>query len=257
MPGGAGPRGDERSSRPSRSPSAPSNSTPPTPSSSAGDRRHPRVRRRPRAGRLGGPRETIAPIQPTYAEVDCPDEVTVVMVVVPRCGYLTAPESRDQLDGRTVRIFVIRIDPVEATPPADAMVVTGETLGGRIDYGGVVPLAIARAASSTSWIDAGPGTPNPSSPAPRSRRRHRRRSSIRRPTLPRASRSSRRSTHAASGSRAPASTSRRSTSMRARETSRTCEWPSAWSPGTSSASAAPPVSRSRLCGRRRRASGRS
>ena len=84
---------------------------------------------------------SIAPVQPAFAEVDCPDEVTVVMVVVPRCGYLTVPESRDRLDGRTVRVFVIRIDPVEATPPADAMVVTGETLGGRIDYGGVVPLA--------------------------------------------------------------------------------------------------------------------
>jgi pimeloyl-ACP methyl ester carboxylesterase len=67
--------------------------------------------------------------------------VLLVMVVVPACGFLTVPELHDEPDEKTIGIFVIRIEPTEGVTAGDSMVVVGETLGARIEYGGLVQLA--------------------------------------------------------------------------------------------------------------------
>jgi pimeloyl-ACP methyl ester carboxylesterase len=79
--------------------------------------------------------------EPAFASVDCPDEVAVVMIVVPECGYLTVPERRDAPSAIAIRIFVVRIDPPAGVAFPDPVVVVGETLGARIEYGGLAPLA--------------------------------------------------------------------------------------------------------------------
>jgi len=62
---------------------------------------------------------------------DCPDEVALVFVVTPACGYLTVPERWEAPNGKTIRIFVARVDPADGVDADDPMVVVGETLGGR------------------------------------------------------------------------------------------------------------------------------
>ena len=72
---------------------------------------------------------------------DCPDEVALVFVVTPACGYLTVPERWEAPNGKTIRIFVARVDPADGVDADDPMVVVGETLGGRLEYGGLASLA--------------------------------------------------------------------------------------------------------------------
>jgi pimeloyl-ACP methyl ester carboxylesterase len=84
---------------------------------------------------------TSSPSGSAYAPVDCPDEVTIVMIVVPACGYLTVPAHHDRRNASTLRIFVIRIEPPDGVDSSDPMVAVGETLGARIEYGGLAILA--------------------------------------------------------------------------------------------------------------------
>ena len=72
---------------------------------------------------------------------DCPDEVALVFVVTPACGYLTVPERWEAPNGKMIRIFVARVDPADGVDADDPMVVVGETLGGRLEYGGLASLA--------------------------------------------------------------------------------------------------------------------
>jgi pimeloyl-ACP methyl ester carboxylesterase len=72
---------------------------------------------------------------------DCPDEVALVFVVTPACGDLTVPERWEAPNGKTIRIFVARVDPADGVDADDPMVVVGETLGGRLEYGGLAILA--------------------------------------------------------------------------------------------------------------------
>ena len=63
------------------------------------------------------------------------------MVLVPTCGYLTVPERRDVPSDRSIRVFVVRLEPQGGIERADPMVAVGEVLGGRIEYGGLAILA--------------------------------------------------------------------------------------------------------------------
>ncbi|OGO53552.1 MAG: hypothetical protein A2V84_01180 [Chloroflexi bacterium RBG_16_70_13] len=65
----------------------------------------------------------------------------MVFVVTPACGYLTVPERWEAPNGKTIRIFVARVDPADGVDADDPMVVVGETLGGRLEYGGLASLA--------------------------------------------------------------------------------------------------------------------
>jgi pimeloyl-ACP methyl ester carboxylesterase len=78
---------------------------------------------------------------PAFAEVPCPIEVTSVVVVVPTCGVVTVPERRGADDAQTVRVFVVRVDPVDVTASDDPMAVVGDTLGNTMEYGSLVTVA--------------------------------------------------------------------------------------------------------------------
>ena len=80
---------------------------------------------------------SAAPSNPQLAFTTCPDDVTVVMVVVPTCGFLTVPEDRDESGGRSIRILVVRIEPPGGVEAPDPMAVVGETLGAHAEYGGL------------------------------------------------------------------------------------------------------------------------
>jgi pimeloyl-ACP methyl ester carboxylesterase len=84
-----------------------------------------------------------AEFRPTFAEVGCPDDVTAVMLETPTCGYLTVLQRRDRPRGRTIRLFVVRVDP-PGEPSPDPMVLVGDYggLGNRIEYGSNPAMAV-------------------------------------------------------------------------------------------------------------------
>src|SRR3954451_20691974 len=71
----------------------------------------------------------------SYADAPCP---TPNIPGVPqydfppnaRCGYLTVPENRSKPNGRTIKIFVVRVPAVSATPKPDPIVVLSGGPGG-------------------------------------------------------------------------------------------------------------------------------
>jgi hypothetical protein len=71
----------------------------------------------------------------SYADAPCP---TPNIPGVPqydfppnaRCGYLTVPENRSKPNGRTIKIFVVRVPAVSATPKPDPLVVLSGGPGG-------------------------------------------------------------------------------------------------------------------------------
>jgi pimeloyl-ACP methyl ester carboxylesterase len=81
------------------------------------------------------------PATGAFATSECPDDIAVVFVVTPTCGYLTVPERWEAPDAASIRVFVARVDPADGVEAEDPMVVVGESLGGRIDYGGLAVLA--------------------------------------------------------------------------------------------------------------------
>ena len=81
---------------------------------------------------------TIDAFRPTFEAAPCPDDVSRAVVYTISCGYLTALEDRSEPAGRTVRVFVVRIDPPGGTSTPDPMImVSDRTFGARPDYGGL------------------------------------------------------------------------------------------------------------------------
>ena len=89
---------------------------------------------------------------PTFAEAPCPADVTAAVVDPPACGYLTVLEDRAKPAGRTIRVFVARIDPPGGTTTPDPLLLLGESLGAQVEYGGVAPAA-ARTHRSLFVVD--------------------------------------------------------------------------------------------------------
>ncbi|MDQ6795280.1 MAG: alpha/beta fold hydrolase [Chloroflexota bacterium] len=76
--------------------------------------------------------------EPSFEVSPCPDDVSGEVVYSISCGYLTTLEDRSKPMGRTVRMFVVRIDPPGgATTPDPMIMVSGGTFGARPDYGGL------------------------------------------------------------------------------------------------------------------------
>jgi pimeloyl-ACP methyl ester carboxylesterase len=81
---------------------------------------------------------TMGAFRPTFQAAPCPDDVSGAVVYAISCGYLTAFEDRSDPTGRTVRVFVVRIDPPGGTITPDPMIVVSDrTFGARPDYGGL------------------------------------------------------------------------------------------------------------------------
>ncbi len=74
--------------------------------------------------------------RPTFEKVACPADVTDEIIYVATCGYLHVLEDRSKPDGRTIELFVIRIEPPGGTATPDPILVL-TNLGERIGYAGV------------------------------------------------------------------------------------------------------------------------
>ena len=79
---------------------------------------------------------------PSFHSAPCPSDLEFLLIPTHSCGYLTVLEDRSRPAGRTIRLFVVRIEP-QAGRPADgaAMFVPGEDLGMESDFYGVANMA--------------------------------------------------------------------------------------------------------------------
>jgi pimeloyl-ACP methyl ester carboxylesterase len=75
-----------------------------------------------------------AGVRPHFDAVACPDDVTSDVVVSLSCGYLTVLEDRSRPNGRTIQVFVVRLDPPGGTTTADPVVILGH-LASQDGYG--------------------------------------------------------------------------------------------------------------------------
>lgn len=74
----------------------------------------------------------------SFADAPCPDDVLSQVVAKVTCGYLTTLETRGSPSTRTVRLFVVRVEPSGQTSP-DPQVITLDNVPGAVDYGGLAP----------------------------------------------------------------------------------------------------------------------
>jgi len=72
---------------------------------------------------------------PRYSVAPCPRDVQVQLLVRHACGYLTVLEDRSRSDGRTVRLFVVKIPPPDERPSPDPVLILGDDVGALPDYG--------------------------------------------------------------------------------------------------------------------------
>src|SRR5450755_4820107 len=78
--------------------------------------------------------------RPNFASTPCPDDVTSDVVVAVSCGYLTVLEDRNKPDGRTIQIFVVRIEPPGGTTTPDPVLGLGH-LASQDGYGSMTGAA--------------------------------------------------------------------------------------------------------------------
>jgi pimeloyl-ACP methyl ester carboxylesterase len=83
---------------------------------------------------------SVATFQPTYADIACPDDVEVAFLVQHACGRLSVLEDRSKPAGRTISVFVVRIDPPAGQGSSDPMLTIGGDIGDPIGFGGLAPL---------------------------------------------------------------------------------------------------------------------
>lgn len=82
---------------------------------------------------------SIAAFQPSYSEVVCPDDVEITLLIHHSCGRLSVLEDHSKPAGRTISLFVVRMDP-PGEASADPMLVIGGDIGDAAGFGGLAPL---------------------------------------------------------------------------------------------------------------------
>jgi pimeloyl-ACP methyl ester carboxylesterase len=75
--------------------------------------------------------------QPTFADIPCPDDVEIVLLVQHACGRLSVLEDRSKPSGRTISVFVVRIDPPRGAGSSDPMLNLGGDIGDAFGFGGM------------------------------------------------------------------------------------------------------------------------
>lgn len=79
---------------------------------------------------------------PSFEAHPCPRELESVLIPTHSCGYLTVLEDRSRPSGRTIRLFVVRIEPQGGAPKGGAaMFVAGQDLAVESDFYGTANLA--------------------------------------------------------------------------------------------------------------------
>lgn len=86
------------------------------------------------------PVPTATTFRPTYAHITCPDDVEVALLVPHACGRLSVLEDRTKPAGRTISVFVVRMDPPEGPGSSDPMLGIGGDIGDAAGFGGLAPL---------------------------------------------------------------------------------------------------------------------
>jgi len=109
-----------------------------------------------------------AAFEPTFEDAPCPAGITAEEGSAVSCGYLTVLEDRASPNGRTIRLFVTRAEPLEGDPPPDPMFGFGP-LGAERDLGwsqreGVVGSRAGRVLYSMSVRGTGHSEPNMACP---------------------------------------------------------------------------------------------
>jgi pimeloyl-ACP methyl ester carboxylesterase len=78
--------------------------------------------------------------QPTYAAIACPEDVEIALLVRHACGRLRVLEDRSTPAGRTITVFVVRMDPPGGGGSSDPMLGIGGDIGDAAGFGGLAPL---------------------------------------------------------------------------------------------------------------------
>jgi pimeloyl-ACP methyl ester carboxylesterase len=99
------------------------------------------------ASALPSPVSSIAAFRPHFDATPCPDEITNDVAVPVSCGFLTVLEDRSGTGDRTIRIFVLRVEPPGGTTTEDPVLVLGH-LGSQDGYG-----AMAAAGQRTHRVE--------------------------------------------------------------------------------------------------------
>ena len=76
---------------------------------------------------------------PAFESAPCPDDVTAVLVVPVSCGYLTVLEDRSGGSGRTIRLFITKVEPAGGHPAPDPVAILVHDIGSWPEYGGLSP----------------------------------------------------------------------------------------------------------------------
>jgi pimeloyl-ACP methyl ester carboxylesterase len=79
--------------------------------------------------------------RPHFEEVACPDDVEIQVLPEHACGYLTVLENRAKSNGRTIRLFVLKVLPPEQDHPDDPVFTLGGNIGEAAEIGGSTPVA--------------------------------------------------------------------------------------------------------------------
>jgi len=88
-----------------------------------------------------GETKPTPPVRATFEVSPCPRDVTRRIENEVSCGYLTVLENRGDPGGRSVRVFVTRIQPPDGEPSPDPMFLPGTNLGLPPYYEGIAPMA--------------------------------------------------------------------------------------------------------------------
>ena len=99
------------------------------------------------ASALPSPVPPIGAFRPHFDTTPCPDEITNDVVVTVSCGFLTVLEDRSGGGDRTIKVFVLRIEPPGGTTTDDPILVLGH-LASQDGYG-----AMAAAGQRTHRIE--------------------------------------------------------------------------------------------------------
>jgi len=77
--------------------------------------------------------------RPSFESTLCPNDVTAVLVVPVSCGYLTVLEDRSGESGRTIRLFISKLEPAGGHPTPGPVVFLDDDIGSWPEYGGLTP----------------------------------------------------------------------------------------------------------------------
>ena len=85
---------------------------------------------------------STSPFRPSFKKEQCPQDLESLLIPTHSCGYLTVLEDRSRPAGRTIQLFVVRIEPQGGRPAnGAAMFAPGGDLAVENDFYGIANMA--------------------------------------------------------------------------------------------------------------------